>query len=145
MSVELLGSCLCNRVQFRVTGKPVLMGYCHCSRCRKSGGSAFLANIVVRRADFSWIRGEDLVSTYIADDVPNGLKRSFCRNCGSYLGEPYAEGKYIPLAAGTLNSDPGIRPSFHEFTAHKAAWFEITDDLKQYDEDPGFTSENSDA
>lgn len=144
MTTSLQGSCLCGNVKFRVDGEPVVMGFCHCSRCRKAGGSAFLANIVYRRADFAWIAGEDSVATYVADP-PNSLKRSFCTNCGSYLGEPYCEGDYVVLAASTLDSDPGVRPSFHEYTAHKAPWFEITDDLSQYDEEPDFSSGDRDT
>ena len=102
---------------------------------RKSGGSAFLTNIIYRKADFRWLAGEALVVTYHAD-VENALKRSFCGNCGSYIGEPYCDGEYVVLAASTLDGDPGIRPSFHEYTRHRAPWFEITDSLRQFEEDP---------
>jgi hypothetical protein len=137
MASTIYGSCLCGGVRFEVTGKPRTMGYCHCARCRKAGGSAFLANIIYRRCDFSWVSGEELVSTYQAEP-PNDLKRSFCSRCGSYLGEPYCEGDYVLVAASTLDADPGIRPSFHEYVAHKAPWFEITDVLRQFDAAPDF-------
>ena len=144
MPTKIQGSCLCEKVRFELTGEPVLMGYCHCSRCRKAGGSAFLANIVYRKSDFSWTAGEEFVSTYQADP-PFDLKRSFCSRCGAYLGEPYCDGDHVVLAASTLDSDPGVRPTFHEYTAHRASWFEITDNLKQYEGDPHFSSSNSDA
>ena len=134
------GGCLCGKIQFKIVGKPLLMGYCHCARCRKAAGSAFSANAIVRRADFSWIKGEELVSTYEASDVSNSLKRSFCSHCGSYLGEPYAKGEYLTLAASAFDTDPGIRATFHEYTAHKAPWYEITDKLMQYADEPDFFS-----
>ncbi len=140
MSSVIKGSCLCGGICFKIEGDPVLMGYCHCSRCRKAGGSAFLANIVFKRCNFFWVSGEDLVSTYEADS-PNSLKRSFCRNCGAYLGEPYCDGDHVVLAASTLDTDPGMRPTFHEYTEHKASWFEITDNLKQYPNDVDLKSE----
>jgi hypothetical protein len=34
---------------------------------------------------------------------------------------------------GTLDDDPGIRPTFHVFVGSKAPWFEITDQLLQFD------------
>ncbi len=40
----------------------------------------------------------------------------------------------IPI--GTLDNDPGIKPSVHIFVASKAPWFEITDSLPQYPEMP---------
>ena len=144
MSSVIEGSCLCGEVRFKIDGEPILMGYCHCSRCRKAGGSAFLTSIVFERSNFSWITGEELVSTYEAD-FPNSLKRSFCTNCGAYLGEPYCEGNHVVLAASTLDTDPGVRPTFHEYVAHKAPWFEITDNLKQYDNEPDFISSDDDA
>ena len=45
---------------------------------------------------------------------------------------------------GTLDGDPGSRPAFHLFTASKADWFEVADDLPQHEEqgpqdaDPNF-------
>ncbi len=135
MESSISGSCLCGAIRFVLNGKPRIMGFCHCARCRKAGGSAFLANIVYRRSDFSWVSGEELVVTYQASP-PNDLKRSFCGRCGSYLGEPYCDGDYVVLAASTLDADPGIRPSFHEYVAHKAPWFEITDTVRQYDASP---------
>jgi hypothetical protein len=29
------GSCFCGAVELTVTGAPEVMGYCHCSSCRK--------------------------------------------------------------------------------------------------------------
>ena len=37
---------------------------------------------------------------------------------------------------GTLDDDPGIKPSVHIFVADKAPWFEISDRLPQYTEMP---------
>ena len=42
----------------------------------------------------------------------------------------------IWIAAGTFDDDPGIRPTSHIWVDSKAPWFEITDDLKQYPEEP---------
>jgi hypothetical protein len=32
---------------------------------------------------------------------------------------------------GTLDEDPGVRPSLHIWVGSKAPWFEITDDVPQ--------------
>jgi len=63
---------------------------------------------------------------------PDTLK-TFCRICGapmvnSWSPEPDSYG----LAMGSLDDDPGVRPTRHEFVASKAPWFEITDGLPQY-------------
>ena len=132
MTTPIRGSCLCGGVRFEITGRPLFLTYCHCSRCRKVGG---LANLTVRASDFRWVTGADLVSRYRAEP-PFHLVRSFCRVCGSYLGEPEADPKYFPLAATALDDDPGIRPALHEHVADKAPWYEILDGLPQYPGDP---------
>jgi hypothetical protein len=38
------GSCLCQTVRYKVTGPPQSTIICHCDSCRKSTGSAFMAN-----------------------------------------------------------------------------------------------------
>ena len=63
--------------------------------------------------------------------------RRFCRICGSSIVnswdvEPLAYG----LAMGSLDDDPGVRPSCHEFVGSKAPWYEITDSLPQYQKFP---------
>jgi hypothetical protein len=40
----------------------------------------------------------------------------------------------LGIALGTLDDDPGIRPERHIYVGSKALWFEITDNLPQYDE-----------
>jgi hypothetical protein len=38
------------------------------------------------------------------------------------------------LPLGTLDDDPGVRPSAHVWVSSKAPWWEITDDLPQHAE-----------
>ena len=40
------------------------------------------------------------------------------------------------LAMGTLDDDPGVRPSYHIFVGSKAPWYDITDNLPQFDTFP---------
>jgi hypothetical protein len=44
------------------------------------------------------------------------------------------DGAYVHVAMGSLRDVPSIRPSEHIFVGSKAPWFEITDDLPQFDE-----------
>lgn len=126
------GSCLCESVRFEVTGAPLAMSYCHCSRCRKAGGSAI---VLVRGEDFRWIQGSELVTRYVPH-APFKHVRCFCSLCGTYLGEPEPDAKAFPVSAQALDDDPGVRPAFHEHVASKPAWYEITDGLPQHAGDP---------
>src|SRR6516225_7774504 len=46
------GSCLCYAVRFEITGTPTAFDLCHCSRCREASGSAFLAELEFKAAEF---------------------------------------------------------------------------------------------
>ena len=57
-----------------------------------------------------------------------------CAACGSLLYSVVREGAYVHVAMGSLVDEPRIRPEGHIFVGSKAPWFEITDDLPQYEE-----------
>ena len=126
------GSCLCGRVSFRFTGRPLAMRNCHCTRCRLSRAAAHATNLFVAPEAFEWVEGEELVRVF---DLP-GAERfgaNFCSDCGSLVPRlSVVAGWNIP--AGSLDDDPGITPDQHIFAGSKAPWFDISDSLVQHDE-----------
>src|SRR5258708_22510535 len=138
------GSCLCGGVKSEIIGPLLRPLNCHCSLCRKQQGAAFRSRARVRRLDFKWIQGEELVTYY--ESTP-GYRRGFCRVCGSPILNR-AEPNYrlvashpqtldgFGIALGALDDDPGARPVCHVFVGSKASWLEITDYLPRYDELP---------
>jgi hypothetical protein len=78
------GSCLCGAVADQTSGDPTSFIFDHCSRCRKSSGSAFKAEIWVKTAAFQWVSGEALAKIYEAPirRKPPGYRRAFCTLCG---------------------------------------------------------------
>ena len=127
----IAGSCLCGGIRYEIDGKIGPALNCHCSMCRKVTGAAFRSRVAVPTKHFRWIAGEDLLTRY---ESSPGTIRSFCRVCGSTLVSFFDDNpNTLGLAMGTLDEDPGLRPAFHVFVGSKAHWFEITDDLPQYD------------
>ena len=57
-----------------------------------------------------------------------------CAACGSFLYSVVRDGKYVHVAFGSLVDEPSLRPTKHIFVGSKAPWFEITDDLPQFEE-----------
>jgi len=55
------GSCLCGEVQYQIQQELGPIIYCHCKRCRKSSGSAFVTSTEVLRANFKITQGSDFV------------------------------------------------------------------------------------
>jgi hypothetical protein len=59
-----------------------------------------------------------------------------CGICGSLLFSVVRDGAYVHVAIGSLVDAPSVRPTSHIFVGSKAPWFEITDDLPQFDDYP---------
>jgi hypothetical protein len=125
------GSCLCDAVAFEFDETLGRMGYCHCSRCRRSRSAAHSTQTFVATDKFRWRRGEDLVDSF---KVPGSTMfiASFCRTCGSMMPTAHPDQGIVMVPAGALDQDPVIRPQAHIHTASKAPWFEITDALPQF-------------
>ena len=126
------GGCLCGSVRYEIRGDLSRAYYCHCSRCRKTSGSAFTSNAVVSPDDFVVTRGREALKSYTTGE---GISRVFCSNCGSHIF--VAQGNQMRLRLGSLDAAPGLAPQMHIFTASKATWFSICDELPQYAERPG--------
>jgi hypothetical protein len=138
----LHGSCLCRGVRFEISGPLRPARNCHCSMCRKQQGAAFRSAARISAADLKWIGGEDLVKFY---ESSPGTFRGFCGVCGSPIINSFDErsrsAAFRPaavseygVALATLDAD--VRPGFHIFVGSKAPWFEVTDDLPQYQDYP---------
>jgi hypothetical protein len=124
------GSCLCGGVRYEITGPLSDVFNCHCPLCRKAHSAAFRTRARVAAADFRWLSGEDLLTFYTSTQ---GNHRGFCRICGSaILVRVDATPEAYFLSLGTLDDDPAVKPTMHVFTAAKAPWFDITDDLPQF-------------
>ena len=130
--MNVRGSCLCGGIRYEVDGAFGGVVNCHCSMCRKATGAAFRTRAAIPTAAFRWLTGEDLVSRY--NSSPNET-RTFCRVCGSSLPTFFSDRPdELGLPLGTLDDDPGIRPSAHVWVDSKAPWWDITDALPQHSE-----------
>lgn len=121
------GSCCCGAIQFRLTEIPSMMGTCHCSRCRKLGASTM---VFVKQQSFQWIQGRDSLARYEPEPSFKYV-RTFCRKCGTALGELESQDESFPVVANCLDHDPQVRNGFHEFVADKPAWYDICDGAPQ--------------
>ncbi len=124
----LQGRCLCGGVEYQVDGEPTLMAHCHCTRCQRSGGASNATVVAVKPEDYRVVQGVELLNKY---DEKGFTSRVSCSRCGSslYHGDIFIE-------AGTLTTDPGLRPTMHIMVEYKAPWHEITDGLPQHAEWP---------
>lgn len=115
------GSCICGAVNYRIANPFSFFQYCHCSRCRKTSGSAHAANILVKNEQFQWTQGADKVSTW---QHPNaGFCNAFCTSCGSKLPWKTESGLYMVVPAGTLDDDLPHSPERSIHWESRANWY----------------------
>jgi hypothetical protein len=125
----LSGSCLCGKVEYQVEDSFHYSQNCHCSDCRRATGSAFKPFAGIERSKLRITAGEASILRYgngPAFDV-------HCGACGSLLFSVVRDAAWVHVAMGTLVDAPSVKPSAHIFVGDKAPWFEITDDLPQYE------------
>ena len=128
------GSCLCGGIQYQISGELEAIQVCHCRQCRKAQGTPFATNIPVESQRFGITQGQHLLREFESPTRP-GKYRVFCANCGSpILSRLASRPETVRIRAGTINEDIPASIAFHAFVAHKANWWEINDDLPQYDE-----------
>jgi hypothetical protein len=124
------GSCLCGEVRYEIRGALGPVYFCHCSRCRKANGSAFLAGAQFEPDDFHLVSGAELLKDF---ESSPGVHRVFCGQCGSPL---YSRRPGPPelrrLRIGSLDTPLPMTPTAHIYHADKAEWFEMHDDVPKY-------------
>ena len=131
---QLTGRCLCGKISYEINGSLGPIVNCHCSMCRRWHGAAFRTRCTVESKSFKWLQGEEYLSKYHSS---GGNVKTFCKICGSSLISLYDDRpESIGLPIGALEQDPGRRPKANIFVASKSPWYEITDNLAQYNELP---------
>ena len=125
----LNGRCECGAVRYRVADEFLYASNCHCSRCRAATGSAFKPFAGIESGKLEVLEGGDSLLVH-GEETLNDTR---CSRCGSLLYSVVRDGEYVHVALGSLVDEPGMRPTKHIFVGSKAPWFEITDDLPQFD------------
>lgn len=129
----ITGECFCGGVRYRYTGKLFNARSCHCSRCRKAFSSAASAYAEVDKDQFTWQKGEDLLTYYASNDA---WGKFFCRQCGSTLCGAH-NGEIHGVTLGCVNGQPDVKLQMHLFVGSKADWEELPQgEAKQYYEFP---------
>ena len=125
----LVGKCRCGAVRYTVLDAFLYAANCHCSGCRAATGSAFKAFAGIERENLKITDGMNDIAVF-GDNDANDTR---CGACGSFLFSVVRDGAFVHVAMGSLVDAPAIRPTEHIFVGSKAPWFEITDDLPQFD------------
>ena len=127
------GSCLCGKVQFEIRGGLSKIYQCHCSLCRKQGGSSSNSALIVDSSHFDWIAGQECISSFVK---PTGFRSDFCSRCGSPVPNPLRGTAFSWVPAGLLDNDVDLEIAVHIFVGSKASWDSIDAGVRQYETMP---------
>jgi len=123
------GGCICGAIRYKACGSPVMVAYCHCDDCRKSGGSVVAVLAGFRRDGFEIVNGNP---TYFG--TTPAVQRSFCNTCGTplfYENQNFFENIYIHI--GSFDQPEKLPPDRHTWVSDRISWHEINDNLTQYE------------
>ncbi len=134
-STTLRGSCLCGSVQYEISGEPAKFYHCHCQRCRKATGTGHASNLLLKPGTIKWLQGEELIKLYKVPEAKR-FTNCFCSNCGGRVPRYVKETDSILIPAGSLDSEPPIRPQARIFWSSRADWSCSAGELPTYSEYP---------
>lgn len=129
----ITGSCLCGAIHYQVDHDIDQLVFCHCSRCQKESGSAYNAVTIIPGNNFKITQGDHHLKAY--DNCET--YRQFCGDCGTHLfSVPLKNINLYLLRVGSLNTDIDPLQKTHVYTAYKAHWDIICDNLPAFEEIP---------
>ncbi|MBV8665501.1 MAG: GFA family protein [Burkholderiaceae bacterium] len=121
------GQCLCGAVKFSVALPARWIAHCHCTRCQRAHGAAFVTWVGTDETSSRIIDPGHKLTWYVSE---LGGHRGFCSHCGSpmfFKSERWAGELHIARA---LFTQPiGGEPSGHAFYDTHVGWVELGDHL----------------
>jgi hypothetical protein len=115
-------------VRFEVSAPFPKLYQCHCSLCRKQGGSVSNTGLIAAADRFRWLAGEDSVGKW--------QRSYFCQRCGSTVPNPLRDTGYVWVPAGALDEDGPLEIAAQLFVGSRFAWDVPRNDGLQYESAP---------
>lgn len=131
------GKCLCGEVEFEIADKLPKLYQCHCSLCRKQGGSSSNSATIVSAENFRWLSGQEHISSWVKD---TGFRSDFCSKCGAPVPNPLRGTPYFWVPIGLLDDgQQQLEIAAHLFVGSKAPWEMIASQGVQFETAPALS------
>ena len=108
------GECFCGAVQIEVSGKPEVMGYCHCRSCRSWSGGPVNAFTLWKPEAVRITAGSEQIGMFQKTAVS---QRQYCKKCGGHLMTNHPPLSLVDVFAATiptLEFAPGVHVNYSE-------------------------------
>ena len=121
------GQCLCGAVAFSVRLPVKWVAHCHCTRCQRAHGAAFVTWVGVQTEGAS-IQDPSAVLSWFS--TSGGGDRGFCGTCGSSMFFKSAQWPgELHVARALFTDDVGQAPQMHAYYDTHVDWASVADGL----------------
>lgn len=122
------GGCLCGKIRYSCTAQPISTVHCHCTDCRRIGGTAHATHTVIPKAAFT-IAGVPREYARLADSG-NEIVRRFCPDCASAIFHT-REGleNMIVVRTSSMDDPELVTPERAIFTDSAVSWDPVNTSL----------------
>lgn len=121
----LRGRCLCGAVTITAQPPERHLDACHCTMCRRWGGSAFVST---RMVSDPRLTGEEHIVRYASSEW---AERGFCGRCGSHLFYFYKPRRGYSFPVGLFDAAPGFALSEEIFIDEKPDYYAFVGDTEK--------------
>ncbi len=114
--IHYKGSCFCGAVEFRLSGEPEAMAYCHCDSCRRWSAGPVSAFTLWKPDAIQITQGIGKIVFYNKnpltgnDDIVS--ERQWCEACGGHIYTEHPTMGLIDVPAAVIR-ELDFEPSFH--------------------------------
>ncbi len=121
------GGCLCGAVRFSARLPSKWVAHCHCTRCQRAHGAAFVTWVGMDEARVTLDDGGGHLRWFA---VENGGERGFCDICGTSLFFRAARWPgELHIARALFTTDVDRQPQMHAFFDTHVDWVSLGDTL----------------
>ena len=124
------GSCLCGAVHFTTPALALWCAHCHCTRCQRAHGAAFVTWVGTRAADTDITDPSRSLRWFEADEPGADGERGFCGFCGSPMF--FRSGRWpgeLHIARALFSTPVEPAPQLHAYYDTHAPWVVLGDRL----------------
>ena len=130
------GGCQCGAVRYRITAGPLGVYNCHCKDCQRSSGGTHTLSMPTRREHVVLLAGR-LEAYDKAADSGRTVRMLGCAACGTKVwNEPLSFPAMLVVKPGTLDDMSWAQPVGNIWTASRAPWVEIDENLVNFPGQP---------
>jgi hypothetical protein len=129
------GGCLCGAVRFAITGPPMIVHACYCTRCQQRSGGPLAVNLWIEANRVALLAGEPANLGDNTDERCTESSNWGCPSCGYAVWTIYhsAPPGSLFVRAGSLDDPSAFPPDVHIFTRSRQPWLSTTDDKPSFE------------